>query len=275
MALIRYCGLRAAYLLLYPVSFYFLFFAPKALRASREYLRRAGAGGSLWACARHFYSFGQSLLDRVAVIGNRAGEFEYAVEGLEHLRAALDEGKGAVVVTAHFGNWEMAAHLLQRSLDVPVHVVARENEVPHIERYFKKALKDRSFSVILADASATTSMAIACALAQGEVVAIPGDRTMGSHSETLPFLGAPARFPSGPYTVAAVTGAPLLHTFTMREKRFRYRFKAYPPEHLSFGGRNEREGQIRGWVERFVRRLEEQVRRYPFQWNNFYSFWES
>jgi predicted LPLAT superfamily acyltransferase len=104
-------------------------------------------------------------------------------------------------------------------------------------------------------------------------VAMHADRCLGSDGETIDFLGEKACFPVGPYIVAAVSQAPLVHVFAMRQSTYSYKFKAYPPERLVFGDRNERKSQLGQWARRFVSRLEETLRRYPLQWCNFYDFW--
>lgn len=280
VVLVRYLGLMSAYLFLIPVSFYYVFFAPKARRASMDYLARIGcASGSLparlWWCWRHFYSFGQALIDRVVVIGGAGGKFHIEFEGEDYLRDALAEGKGLVILGAHCGNWEIAAHLLDR-LDAPVRIVAYEGEAAHIDRFFQDVFKDRNFSVIRVDGSVETSFAILGALAKGEIVAMHADRSLNEESTvSVPFLGADAVFPKGPFVVAAVSGAPMVHAFAMRERPYHYTFTAYPPERLEFGERARRAEDLAEWAGRFVSHLETQLKKHPLQWHNFYKFWET
>jgi predicted LPLAT superfamily acyltransferase len=230
----------------------------------------------LWAY-RHLYAFGQILLDRVAIIGGLGDRFGFKFDGEEHLVSALAGGRGAVLLSAHCGNWEAAAHLLKR-VSPRVNVVAYEGEVAHVRRYFDKVLKDRSFSLIVADGSAEASLAIMAALGRGEVVAMHGDRLPAgseAHGTEVDFLGAPARLPTGPYLLSALSGAPLVQVFAMREGAYRYHFRAFPPERLVLGARERRAEQLRGWAGQFAGRLEGQLRERPRQWHNFYDFWLS
>ena len=273
----RKIGLRIAYLLLLPVAFYYVIFAAKAVKASRSYLWRVGLGGSWLQRARnsfrHFVQFGKVLLDRVVVIGGDASRFEFALDGTEHIESALREGRGVLIISAHVGGWELAAHVLQR-VNVPVNVVASTDEAPQVRAFFDRVFRDRSFSVISLDGTSAPSFAIMAALARGEIVAMHGDRAIGSPTETLPFLGEPARFPRGPHLLAAITGAPVVHTFVAREGEFRYRFRAYPPEKLACLRRDERERIVTDSIRRFIAHLEETIRMYPLQWFNFYDFWQ-
>ena len=305
--LVRLLGVRPAYALLAFVALYYVLCAPQARRASAEYRRRleewksGGVDGwqrhssihpsihpifqsflrlvsswlrRLWGAYRHFFAFGQLLLDRVAILAGRPGSFRIEFDGEEHMRSALQEGKGLVIVSAHCGNWEAAGHLLSR-LGAPVNVVAYRGESAALRRFFEKALAEHRFSLIEADGSPDAALAVMAALARGEVVAMHGDRVLGDEGVVVPFLGAPARFPAGPHAVAALSGSPLIHAFALREGAYAYRFHAYPPERPRFGSRETRSELLREWVLRFVTRLESKLRDYPLQWCNFYPFWES
>jgi predicted LPLAT superfamily acyltransferase len=277
VTLIRYAGPVAAYCLLMPVSFYFLFFAPEAMSASQDYLRRLGYGGRSWWWRMgmswgHFYAFGQALVDRIAVFAGAGSRFSFERIGYEHIEAALKENKGLVILGAHCGNLEIAGQQLS-SYGKKVNVVAFEGEAAHIRRIFGKVNQQRGFSVIEVDGSSDASFEIIAALSRGEVVAMRGDRGLGVRKVAVPFLGAPALFPAGPYYVAAASGAPVIYGFAMRQKRYRYVFTAYPAEHFAFGRREERDACLQAWAGGFVRRLEEQLKRFPLQWYNFYDFW--
>jgi len=276
--LLRIGGVWIAYFFLVPVTFYYLLFASQAVMASQAYLRRQGYKlqsiiGRWWLTFKHFFSFGQTLLDRVAIIAGKASRYTFVFEGQHHLETALAGGKGVLIISAHFGNWQAAAHLLG-TLNVPVHIVAYENEVAPIKQLFAEALKKKLFTIISLGNDAA-GLEIMTALKRGEIVAMHADRTIGDkHSVRLNFLGAPARFPSGPFTVAALSGAPLVHAFAVRRRVCSYHLYAYPPQHLAFGSRKDRPKQLEQWVSLFVQRLEAHLKSYPLQWYNFYEFWE-
>lgn len=275
--ILRWFGLRAAYAMLCPVALYFVLAAPEGRRACAKYWRllgrrRTGRLKGLWRCYTHFFMFGKLLLDRVAMIAAAPGRFRIEFDGEDYLRSALAQGKGMILISGHVGNWQGAGHLLSR-LGRPVNVVAYEGEAERIAKLFGEILKNQAFRVISSNGSADSSVAILAALSRGEIVAMHADRCLGDDGEVVPFLGAPARFPVGPYVVAALTQAPLVHVFAIRRGTYDYRFKAYPPERLAFASRGERRGQLAQWVRQFVSRLEETIRECPLQWCNFYDFW--
>jgi len=276
ITVLRLFGLRVASLVLVPVSLYFLLAAPKALRASTLWRERVGYGSRLWINRlwrgyRHFFAFGQILLDRIALI-SRKEWFRLEFEGEDALRAALGKGKGIVLVSAHFGNWMAASHVLSKH-GVPVNIVAFQGEWQHIHKLLEGAMRGRRFALIAVDGSINSSLAIMSALQRGEIVAMHGDRCLGLTGESCEFLGKPARFPTGPYLVAALTGAPIVHAFGIREGTCHYRLLAYPPTDLAFSPGLNRTAQLRLWMRAFVERLEKVARQYPLQWQNFYDFW--
>ena len=276
--LVRWVSLRTAYALLFFVATYFVFFAPKARRASMEFLVRAGTGETggcrVWLKTwRHFYAFGQTLLDRTAGACGKAKRFTIALDGREHLESVINAGQGAVIVGAHFGNWELASSMLA-TLGTPLAVVAMRGELPHVQRFLDSISIVSQYQLIEADRGEETSLAILAALRSGALVIMQGDRAVGQEQVRLPFLGRDAWFPLGPYMIAAAAGAPVMHTFARRTRTFHYEFRAFPPEYPILGPRGARTGPLRENAQRFVARLEHYARQAPCQWSNFYPFWD-
>lgn len=75
--------------------------------------------------------------------------------------------------------------------------------------------------------------------------------------------------------MAAIAGAPLMHAFSLREPGGHYHFFGFPPQYFELPARNERDAYLNACATDFARNLEAVVRRDPFQWYNFYPFWQS
>ncbi len=272
---LRLFGLRAAYLLLVPVSFYFLFFAPKAFKASSDYLRRRFNCGPLrrfFYSYRHFFTFGQVLIDRVAVAA-APGRFKVAEDGYAHITDAAAAGKGLVLLGAHAGGWEAAVSLLSGK-NVVVNVVRFEGEAENIRRLMKESVRPLNVRVLEVGGSPEDSLALVEALNRGEIVAMHGDRTMGGRTEKLPFLGGEAAFPLWPYALAAAAGAPLMYTFAARTGAYSYSLKAWPPVFPGAEKSGVKKELPQKYAAKFAARLEEFLSEYPLQWFNFFPFWD-
>jgi hypothetical protein len=109
---------------------------------------------------------------------------------------------------------------------------------------------------------------------RGELVCMMGDRTYGSPAQKIPFLGGEAPFPIGGYVMAAIAGAPIVTVFSLREPGGHYHFFGFPPVPPHRPPHHERDAHLRACATQFAERLETIVKRDPFQWYNFFPFWE-
>jgi lauroyl/myristoyl acyltransferase len=218
-----------------------------------------------------FATFAHCMTETMEYYGPRPQPIRLDVPERDHLMDALREGSGAVVVTGHFGNWDVAAKALRaygRRINV---VMAREaNATTH--EFVRLARERVGVHVIYSDSSVFSSINIIRALRQNEIVAIQLDRPLGAGGTRLiPFFGAPAAFPSGPFVLARLSGAPLVPVFIPRLGTRHYQIRvegrfAVPREARDSGGLDRVMADV-------VQAFEAMVRRFPTQWFQFTSFW--
>jgi predicted LPLAT superfamily acyltransferase len=274
--LIRAFGVWPAYLWLVFVAAYFTLVSRAAYRASADYLEHLF--GPLpwwrrpWLVYRHFLAHGVTLVDRLAVLMGRS-RIECVFEGEELFKPYLEPPRGIILVGAHVGCWELGGHFLGR-FDIPVNLVAIEREVAGIQTLMDAATGGKRFRILTADDNPLRSVPILAALRRGEIVALLGDRSFGGADVAVDFLGDPVRLPVGPYHLAAASGAPVFQVFVVREKLGQYRFVAFPPESVSREEIRSDPAAVQAQVRRYAERLEAIVRRYPFQWANFFPYWD-
>jgi predicted LPLAT superfamily acyltransferase len=272
---LKVLGLRLTYALSIPPAIYFSFASPD-VAATMDYHRKVFGPmpwwKRRWMVFRHFFSFGQALIDRVAILANRTRRFSFIFDGEDYLREVIKHGKGLLLLTAHLGNWEAAGQLLSR-LEVPVNVTGFDKETSQI-RGLLDAVADTKFRLLPLTGSPTDVIPLVAAMKRGEVVAMMGDRPYGSPSERIEFLGEKASFPIGGYVMAALAGAPLIHVFSLREAGGRYHFFGFPPTWPVMPVYNARNDYLREQARGFAKNLESVLRRDPLQWYNFYPFWE-
>jgi predicted LPLAT superfamily acyltransferase len=273
--LIRLLGRRWAYAWLVLVAAYFTVACPRAYRASVQYLQRVLGPAPFWKrpvlVYRHFFAYGVSLLDRLAVIMGRA-KLDCQIEDDSKFLEFLNRGQGIILVGAHLGNWELGGHVLGR-LGKPVNLVVLEKETASLRQLFDRALAAKQFRLLTTDEHPLRGIPALAALRRGEIVALHGDRSFGGADLAVPFLGGHARFPIGPYVLAAISGAPIFQVFGVRERMGHYRFFSDPPEFVSRDVLRNRTERLQPLVTAYARRLAMLARQYPFQWCNFYPFW--
>jgi predicted LPLAT superfamily acyltransferase len=153
--------------------------------------------------------------------------------------------------------------------------VVLDTEVGRVRNLFEHALKGRQFRLLTTDGHPLRSVPILAALKRGEIVALHGDRSLGGGGDlAVPFLGGTAHFPLGAYRLAAFSGAPIFPGFTVRERMGAYWFFVLPPMCIHRELRRAAPESLRAHVTEYAAGLESVVRRYPFQWYNFYPFWD-
>lgn len=274
--IIRILDVRWAYAWLVFVAAYFTLASPAAYRSSVQFLRRVRGPQPFWKWPalvyRHFFSFGVTLLDRLAVIMGRS-RIECRFEGEPLFREFLDRGKGIILLGAHVGSWEIGGHLLGR-LGKIVNIVVLEKEEARLRRLFDRALQAKQFRLLATDEHPLRSIPIAAALRRGEIVALLGDRSFGGADLPAPFLGGIAHFPVGPYLLAAVSGAPVFQVFAVRERIGHYRFFSFPAKFIERDVLHARRDILQSHVAEYAGHLAEVAKQYPFQWFNLYPFWE-
>jgi KDO2-lipid IV(A) lauroyltransferase len=194
----------------------------------------------------------------------KALRYMEGVHGNEHLASALDGGCGLIVATAHLGNWELGGRLLAARWLRPTHVVLSAEEDPAVEALLRR---DNDQVRFVTRAASTISLTLLAALRRNEIVAVQGDRATGGRADVnVPFFGAPAPFPLGPFLLARASGAPILPAFCVLGEDARYRVFIEPPIWVKPGAEEASLCQLVAVLQRYVST-------YPHQWFNFYDVW--
>ncbi|MBN8859763.1 MAG: hypothetical protein J0H29_15310 [Sphingobacteriales bacterium] len=273
VAVLRRLGLRPAYFLLRFVSFYYFLFAGRSSGYILElYRRRLGFGywKSLLLLYRNYYAFGQSLIDKVAVMSGMADRFSFDFDGEQHLHRMVSMGKGGLLLSSHLGNWEAAGHLLER-LHTRINVVMFDGEHQKIKDYLQNVTGERTTNIIVIKDDFSHIYAINEALKNNEIVCMHADRFLeGNRVIEIPFLGKNACFPAGPFILAAQFKTPVCFVFAMKEGATHYHFYSSGIRFYDLSDKNE---AIRKMLPEFAAGMEEKVRAYPEQWYNYYDFW--
>jgi predicted LPLAT superfamily acyltransferase len=272
--LISLFGLRPAYLLLVFVAFYYVLKDKNARRAVRIFRQQLGAKASLVAVYRHFFSFGVSLIDRYAFLIGKQSLFRFETIREDLIVAALAEKKGAILLGAHIGNWELAGNLLSDRINAAIYYVMVDAEKNDIRSISKQAMAQRRIKPIpVGPDGLELVLSVRNALRGNGLVCMLGDRTVGQKGQQHSFLGKNVTFPVGPFAIAASTGAPIIPIVVTKSGMKEYTFKAFAPMRFDGVTPENRDKYIFTAMERYVGILEQLVKEYPLQWFNFYDYW--
>lgn len=263
--LIKRLGVRTAYFLLAFVAIYFIPFAPRATGAIWRYNRRIHKYGrvrSMVKLYRHYYTFGQTLIDKIAIMSGLSDRYKFEFENYENFLELL--GSGAVVmIGGHVGSWEIGGHFFGDYAS-KLNVVMFDGEYAKIKE--KVDTSKFGYKVIPINEGGIESLIkIKNTIDSGEYVCFQGDRfSDGGASQRVTFMGCEASFPTGPSLVASKFKTPVVFYFAMRERGRSYRFIFKTPE----VGLSQREV-----LESYLDVFEKVVKQYPQQWFNFFDLW--
>ena len=220
---------------------------------------------------RMFGEFAHCFTESMEYYGPRPKPIRIDVPDQNSVAEALRSGKGVVVVTGHFGNWDIAAKGLHES-GRPMNVVMAHEVNASTHEYVRAAREHAGVRVIYSDSSVFSSLNMVQALRRNEVVAIQIDRPLGAgETRLVPFFGAPAAFPSGPFVLARATGAPLIPMFIPRVGKRHYRIRMEKSFDLAREGRDA--GSLERVMAEVVHTFESTIREHPTQWFQFAPFW--
>ena len=138
--LLRTGGLKPAYGLLHAVTLYYRWFVPAATRPLRYlYERRMGKSRteSTRLIKKNIIVFGQTLIDKIAVLSGTDTGLSFTHEGVEHIEQLVAAGRGGILLSAHLGNWEVAGHLLKR-VEAPINIVMYDGEEQQMKDYMEQ-----------------------------------------------------------------------------------------------------------------------------------------
>lgn len=175
------------------------------------------------AAYEHLGREGMMLL-RLSRLGREDVLAATEVHGLEALEAAVAAGKGAVLVTGHFGNWEIGgASVAARG--VPLDVVAQRQANPHFDRLINRARERLGMTVILRGGATKGALR---SLRAGRAVALVADQDARRSGVFVPFFGRPASTHRGPAVLALRSGAPVFMGTAVRRPDGGYRVTIRP-----------------------------------------------
>lgn len=268
-------GRTASRLLLVPITVYFLLVRGPERRASRAFLARVlGRPPRLMEIARHQHCFAATILDRVFMLTDRYRGFDIRVSGLDDIHAQMDKGVGVLLLGSHLGSFESLRVLSLQRPDVSIRVVLDKGQNPAITQMLE-ALNPKIASTVIDAGQEGTAIVLAIreAAEQGALVGLLGDRARpGEPARACRFLGGTADFPTAPMLIAAALGIPVVLCFGLYRGGARYdlHFETFS-ERIDLPRKN-RVQALAEVQQRYADRLEHYVRLAPYNWFNFYDF---
>lgn len=275
------CGRRIARLVLHPITLYFVLFARDSARHSARYLQRAlGRPVRFSDRYRHVFAFAATVLDRVYLARGRLDAFALQLEGAALMDTLVAQRRGALLLGAHLGSFEALHAVGAGRPGLRVAMAMFPDNARMIHETLQAIAPGFHLDIIEIGRSSST-LAVRDWLDAGGLVGLLGDRVLGADAPRstlveLPFLGRPARFGDGPFRLAMVLRRPLVFMVGLYRGGNRYDVRFQPLADFSQAPADAaaRDNLLRAAMQAYVQRLEALCREAPFNWFNFYDFWD-
>jgi predicted LPLAT superfamily acyltransferase len=280
----RLIGQRAARLLLYPIVGYFFITSQKARAASLDYLRKVRTVSTDkypdpgWRDVfLHMLAFAQSGLDKLAAWMGSFDQLRINFPNSAEFERLIASRHGALFIGSHLGNLEMTRALAHNQHRATINAVVFSNHAMRFHEMLTQINPDYNVNLIqVAHFGVDTAIRLKDKINRGELVFIVGDRTPPTenhHVSLVDFLGQPAPFAQGPLILASLLECPVYLFFCLRENDGYHIYLELFADRIQLP-RKERLHRLEAYLQQYATRLESHCLKAPYQWFNFYDFWQ-
>jgi KDO2-lipid IV(A) lauroyltransferase len=219
------------------------------------------------ACFRHL---GKNLVEFLALASQSDAQTRRLVhvEGLQHLHAALTDGGGAIITSAHYGNWELAAARIGCE-GIDVNIIGRLPSNAPIARFITRIREQKRYRVLTRYRTMTPYMEC---LRRNELVCMLTDANNLASDLFVPFFGRPAAVPRGAAVLALRSGRPVLPIFCTRQPDESHHLFIGAPMEPDRGRDVKR--AVESWMVAMTAMIEARIREDPTQWLWIHDRWK-
>lgn len=274
-------------LLLIPVITYFYFTDKKGRNASQQFLQRVYLFSKHSSFThqpgfkqgwKHFFSFGKAALDKIDSWVGRINAEQINYTNYALFSSLVQQKQGAVFIGSHLGNLEVCRALGQNKHNVRVNVLVHTHHAAAFNRILKKVNTDADLNLIqVTEIGPDIAILLKERIDQGEFVVIVGDRTPVNNPgrvSWVSFMGQAAPFSQGPMILASLLECPVYLLFCIKQQQgYDVIFEPFANSALALP-RKQRQQLLHNYCKQFAQRLEHYACLYPYQWYNFFDFWQ-
>ena len=270
-------GRPAARVLLYPITLYFLLFAPAQRRASLAYLQRVLEHQPTWLdVAKHIHCFASTILDRVYLLTGQFDKLEISFPPENMPLKYSQQGSGCILLGSHIGSFEVLRSYAVRKCPLPIKILMYEGHNPMMIRILN-ALNEELSEMIISPGSPDSLLQVKDAVDAGNAVAMLGDRIMevgNNKSVHCRLLGKEVALPTAPILIAASLKVPVIMFFGIYcgGNHYQIHFDLLA-ERIDLDRKN-RQQDLQYWMQKYADQIEKRIRQTPYNWFNFYDYWQ-
>ncbi len=268
-------GRPVSRLLLYPIALYFLLTATEARRGSYRYLRRVLNRKPCWRDQfRHIHTFAATILDRVFFLAGRLEPFNIEIFGGQLILDQVRSGQGCILLGSHLGSFEVLRAIGENLRQLPIRILMNIKHNRLLSQLLAM-LNPALAQTIIPIGNPETLLKVQESVAQGYMIGALGDRVLQDNKVVCcRFFDRDVAFPTGPLLLATLNRCPVILFFGLYQGGNRYEVHFELLSEQPVLDRRGREKQLAVWVQRYASRLEHYTRLSPYNWFNFYDYWD-
>ncbi len=218
---LRNCGISASYFILRFVIFYYVLFSPRSNKDTYSYFRKRlqfSRWKSILNVYKSYYTFGQTLTDKIAISTGLKEKFTYTHNGIEHIDNLLQKNQGGILISGHIGNFEISHYFLEDRYSISkISMVTTMAEHANIQEYMERISMKSHLKFIVVQEDMSHIFEIHKAIDDGGLVVFTGDRYMpGGKVLNETFLCKVAIFSWGAYVFCSGLKIPVLFVYFMK-----------------------------------------------------------
>lgn len=284
--LAQYCPLWLLRPIVFMVVAYYYVTSPKARENIQVYQdnlqktfpdlkKHLAANGSIF---RQFYEFAMAIVDRFSVWQGKIVYEDLVIHDEDHLYQDMDEPKanaiGQVFICSHLGNIDICRALVKKHPNFILNVLIHSAHAVKFNEALNKAGASRIRLIQVTELDAEIMMQLNERIQRGEWLAIAADRVpvRGEKTIAAEFLGQLANWPQGPWLMVGLLKAPVNTLFCLKENKKYHLYLRRFAENISWT-RQSREQSMANCVNEYAAILAKYCHKTPWQWFNFYQFW--
>lgn len=269
-------GRQASRSILHLIAAYFLVFSPAGRRASGNYLGRALGRPPRWRdIYLHFFTFAATIHDRVYLLNQRFDLFDVEVHGEAELLDLIAGRRGLFLMGAHLGSFEVLHALGRKYTDVGIARVMYEENARRINAILA-AINPHAVQDVIGLGRVESMLRVRERLDEGGIAGVLADRALGDEARfPVRFLGTEALLPSGPFRMAALLRRPVMFMTGLYQGGNRYAIHFDPVADFSGVDDAQRVDAVEAAMNRYAELLEQYCRKSPYNWFNFFDFWQT
>lgn len=274
----RLLGKRINRLIFASVAFYFFAFGQTQRKAIDKFLTKTLKRKPTWAeCYQNFCQFSFKALDVISAWNKDFSKDTIHAVTPDVIQQLANEQAGAMLIVSHLGNADFSRAILTDEMRERLTLLVHTKNAVSYNKALEKICPDALMNMLqITDIDPHTIMNLQDRLEKKSYICIAGDRTpiSGENASIVDFIGAPAPFAQGPWVLAALLKCPVYLLFCTANEAGEYSLSIEKFSDQITLGRTDRQSTLTKYCQSYAERLEHYAVQSPFQWFNFYDFWE-